>query len=124
MSECASLLSNASSQLVSSAQGKPLSLQQRPFLSTPRSPRPDGRQSACLATCFTSYNDPSTLISIPNSKEQDTALKRTINTVYPPKDSTFNFPIYILLADLLGVVELVMLDKDDWFIRDIEEIGF
>jgi phosphatidylserine decarboxylase len=32
--------------------------------------------------------------------------------VYNPKDATFDFPIYLSLADKLGVVELVIWDKD------------
>jgi C2 domain len=38
--------------------------------------------------------------------------KKTLNPVYPPKDSTFDFPIYLSLADKLGVLELVLWDKD------------
>jgi phosphatidylserine decarboxylase len=39
-------------------------------------------------------------------------LKRSMNPIYGPKDATFDFPIYLSLADKLGVVELVVWDKD------------
>jgi len=63
--------------------------------------------------------------------------KKTINPVYSAKDATFDFPIYLSLADKLGVVELVVWDKDmlkkeylgevalpleDWFAN--REFGF
>ena len=38
--------------------------------------------------------------------------KRTLNPTYAAKDATFDFPIYLSLADKLGVVELVVWDKD------------
>jgi hypothetical protein len=38
--------------------------------------------------------------------------KRTLNPTYPAKDATFDFPIYLSLADQLGVLELVVWDKD------------
>lgn len=38
--------------------------------------------------------------------------KKTINPVYSPKDSTFDFPIHLSLADKLGVLELILWDKD------------
>ena len=65
-------------------------------------------------------------------------MKRTLNPVYNPKDATFDFPIYLSLADKLGVLELIIWDKDmlskdylgevsipleDWF-RDGNAYGF
>ena len=35
-----------------------------------------------------------------------------MNPSYPAKDATFDFPIYHSLADRLGVLELVVWDKD------------
>ena len=46
------------------------------------------------------------------TKHQTHVSKRTVNPTYNPKDSTFDFPIYLSLADKLGVVELVVWDKD------------
>lgn len=42
----------------------------------------------------------------------NTVAKQTVNPVYNPKDATFDFPIYLSLADQLGVLELVIWDKD------------
>ena len=39
-------------------------------------------------------------------------MKRTLNPVYSPKDATFDFPIYLSLADKIGVIEIVVWDKD------------
>ena len=65
-------------------------------------------------------------------------MKKTVNPTYDPKDATFDFPIYLSLADKLGVVELVVWDKDmltkeylgevalpldDWF-KDDNAYGF
>ena len=66
--------------------------------------------------------------------------KKTLNPVYGAKEATFTFPIYLSLADKLGVLELVAWDKDmlkkdylgetslqleDWFkdrpIKDFED---
>ena len=38
--------------------------------------------------------------------------KKTLNPVYAAKEATFTFPIYLSLADKLGVLELVAWDKD------------
>jgi hypothetical protein len=38
--------------------------------------------------------------------------KKTVNPQYTPKDATWDFPIYLSVADKLGVVELVVWDKD------------
>jgi phosphatidylserine decarboxylase len=43
---------------------------------------------------------------------QTPVLKRCTNPIYTPKDATFDFPIYLSLAYKLGVVELVVCDKD------------
>lgn len=39
-------------------------------------------------------------------------LKRSTNPIYAHKDATINFQIYLSLADKLGVVELVVWDKN------------
>ena len=50
--------------------------------------------------------------SLLGTKFQTPVAKRTLNPTYNPKDATFEFPIYLSLADKLGVVELVVWDKD------------
>ncbi|KIM73726.1 hypothetical protein PILCRDRAFT_80830, partial [Piloderma croceum F 1598] len=52
------------------------------------------------------------VVSVLSTRLQTPVLKRNTNPVYPPKDATFDFPIYLSLADKLGVVELVVWDKD------------
>lgn len=52
------------------------------------------------------------VVSVLNKRQQTPVQKKTLNPVYAAKDSTFDFPIYLSLADRLGVVELVVWDKD------------
>lgn len=52
------------------------------------------------------------VVSVLNTRQQTTVSKRTLNPTYNPKDASFDFPIYLSLADKLGVVELVVWDKD------------
>jgi phosphatidylserine decarboxylase len=52
------------------------------------------------------------VVSVLSHREQTPVSKKTINPVYSPKDSTFDFPIHLSLADKLGVVELILWDKD------------
>lgn len=52
------------------------------------------------------------VVSVLGTRFQTPVLKRNINPIYPAKDATFDFPIYLSLADKLGVVELVVWDKD------------
>lgn len=51
-------------------------------------------------------------ISVLGKRHRTPACKRTVNPVYVPKDATFDFPIYHSLAEKLGVIELVIWDKD------------
>jgi phosphatidylserine decarboxylase len=46
-----------------------------------------------------------------NKKYTTPVSKRTTHPVYAPEDATFDFPIYLSLADHLGVLELVVWDK-------------
>ncbi|KAJ3793372.1 hypothetical protein GGU11DRAFT_691909, partial [Lentinula aff. detonsa] len=46
--------------------------------------------------------------------------KRTLNPLFPAAQSTFDFPIYLSLADRLGVLEIVIWDKDYF---GVEKIG-
>ena len=52
------------------------------------------------------------VVSLLSTRFQIPVLKRCTNPIYAPKDATFDFPIYLSLADKLGVVELVVWDKD------------
>jgi phosphatidylserine decarboxylase len=51
------------------------------------------------------------VVSVLNSRQQTPVAKRTLNPTYAAKDATFDFS-YLSLADKLGVVELVVWDKD------------
>ncbi|KAI0771332.1 phosphatidylserine decarboxylase-domain-containing protein [Trametes elegans] len=57
-------------------------------------------------------SDPFVVVSVLGNRHQTPVSKRTLNPTYNPKDATFDFPIYLSLADKLGVVELVVWDKD------------
>ncbi|RPD52671.1 C2-domain-containing protein [Lentinus tigrinus ALCF2SS1-6] len=57
-------------------------------------------------------SDPFVVVSLLGTKHQTPVSKRTVNPTYNPKDPTFDFLIYLSLADKLGVVELVVWDKD------------
>lgn len=78
------------------------------------------------------------VVNVLGTRHQTPVVKRTLNPVYNPKDATFDFPIYLSLADKLGVLELIIWDKDmlskdylgevsvpleDWF-RDDNAYGF
>lgn len=52
------------------------------------------------------------VVSVLRDRFQTPVQKKTVNPVWPPKDATFEFPLYLSLADRLGVVELVIWDKD------------
>ncbi|OSC96707.1 hypothetical protein PYCCODRAFT_1472429 [Trametes coccinea BRFM310] len=57
-------------------------------------------------------SDPFVVVSLLANRHQTPVSKRNVNPTYNPKDATFDFPIYLSLADKLGVVELVVWDKD------------
>ena len=46
------------------------------------------------------------------NKQTTPVEKRTLNPSWQAKDATFDFPIYLSLAEKLGVIELVIWDKD------------
>jgi phosphatidylserine decarboxylase len=68
---------------------------------------PDQRAAADLQVLLSFV-----VVSVLNSRQQTPVTKRTVNPVYNPKDATFDFPIYLSLAAQLGVLELVIWDKD------------
>ncbi|KAI8980012.1 C2 domain-containing protein [Trametes punicea] len=65
-----------------------------------------------LAKDRNGYSDPFVVVSLLANRQQTPVAKRTVNPAFNPKDATFDFPIYLSLADKLGVVELVVWDKD------------
>ena len=52
------------------------------------------------------------VVSLLGNRHQTPVARRTLNPVYNPKDATFDFPIHLSLADKLGVLELIVWDKD------------
>ncbi|KAG2141147.1 phosphatidylserine decarboxylase-domain-containing protein [Suillus bovinus] len=56
--------------------------------------------------------NPLVVVSLLNNRHHTPVLKRTPNPSYAAKDATFDFPIYLSLADRLGSVELVVWDRD------------
>ena len=52
------------------------------------------------------------VVSLLGHRHHTHVAKRTLNPTYTPKDATFDFPIHLSLADKLGVLELVVWDKD------------
>ncbi|KAI0671294.1 phosphatidylserine decarboxylase-domain-containing protein [Trametes maxima] len=58
------------------------------------------------------FSDPFVVTSLLANRQQTPVAKRTVNPTFNPRDATFDFPIFLSLADKLGVVELVVWDKD------------
>ncbi|KAF8957740.1 phosphatidylserine decarboxylase-domain-containing protein [Flammula alnicola] len=69
-------------------------------------------------------SDPFVVISLLNIRQQTPVAKRTLNPIYAAKDATFDFPIYLSLADKLGVIELVVWDKDMLRKEYLGEVAF
>jgi len=63
----------------------------------------------CGNRCTTSLRF--VVVSVLNKKSTTPVSKRTIHPVDAPEDATFDFLIYVSLADRLGVTELVVCDK-------------
>jgi Ca2+-dependent lipid-binding protein len=63
---------------------------------------------ACLLSPAISF----VTVSVLSTRFQTSVCKRTLSPVYAAKDATFDFPIYMSLADKLGVLEFVVWDKD------------
>ncbi|KZT23286.1 hypothetical protein NEOLEDRAFT_1180161 [Neolentinus lepideus HHB14362 ss-1] len=57
-------------------------------------------------------SDPFVVVSLLSTKHHTPVAKRSTNPIYPEKEATFDFPIYLSLAEKLGVVELIIWDKD------------
>ncbi|KAF5369060.1 hypothetical protein D9758_002923 [Tetrapyrgos nigripes] len=65
-----------------------------------------------LAKDRNGFSDPFLHVTLLPTRHVTPVAKRTLNPSYPEKESTFDFPIYLSLADRLGVLELVVWDKD------------
>lgn len=52
------------------------------------------------------------VVSVLSNRQQTPVAKKTTSPSYPSKDATFDFPLYLSLAEKLGVIELVVWDKD------------
>ncbi|KAJ8088230.1 phosphatidylserine decarboxylase [Marasmius tenuissimus] len=63
-----------------------------------------------LAKDRNGFSDPYVTVSLLKTRHQTPAIKRTLQPVY--KDAIFDFPIYLSLANNIGVLELVVWDKD------------
>ncbi|KZV90616.1 hypothetical protein EXIGLDRAFT_710770 [Exidia glandulosa HHB12029] len=57
-------------------------------------------------------SDPYVVLSLLRQRFQTPAVKRTLNPTWSAKDATFDFPIYTSLVEQIGVLELVLYDKD------------
>ncbi|EJD07089.1 uncharacterized protein FOMMEDRAFT_103160 [Fomitiporia mediterranea MF3/22] len=57
-------------------------------------------------------SDPFVVVSLARNKNSTPVIKKTLNPVYVAKDATFDFPIYLSLVGRLGVLELIVWDKD------------
>ncbi|KAJ7634872.1 phosphatidylserine decarboxylase-domain-containing protein [Roridomyces roridus] len=69
------------------------------------------------------FSDPFVVTSLLRTRHQTPVAKKTLNPVFLPKDATWDFPIYLSVADKLGVLELVVWDKDVLRKEYIGEIG-
>ncbi|KAF9461635.1 phosphatidylserine decarboxylase-domain-containing protein [Collybia nuda] len=71
--------------------------------------------TALVAKDRNGYSDPFVVVSVLNTRHQTPVAKRTVNPVWEGKnggEATWDFPIWLSLADQLGAVELVVWDKD------------
>lgn len=71
------------------------------------------KYTVCVAYLFSLVHFSSfVVVSFSRQRFQTPAVKRTLNPVWDTKDATFQFAIYLSLIPTLGVVELVLWDKD------------
>lgn len=68
----------------------------------------------CRVVGLTSFHAENRFVVVSLARNRNTTpvAKKTVNPVYVAKDSTFDFPIYLSLAGRLGVLELIVWDKD------------
>ncbi|KAJ7472559.1 phosphatidylserine decarboxylase-domain-containing protein [Mycena latifolia] len=65
-----------------------------------------------LAKDRNGFSDPFVVASLLHTRVHTPVAKKTVNPVYTAKDATWDLPIYLSIADKLGVLELVVWDKD------------
>ena len=58
-----------------------------------------------------------------NKKSTTPVSRRTVHPVYAPEDATFDFLIYLSLADRLGIIELVVWDKQTLTKENVGEVS-
>ncbi|RDB20431.1 Phosphatidylserine decarboxylase proenzyme 3, partial [Hypsizygus marmoreus] len=65
-----------------------------------------------LAKDRNGHSDPFVVVSVLNTRQQTPVAKRNVNPTYEAKDATFDFELFVSLADKLNAIELVVWDKD------------
>ncbi|KAJ7082389.1 phosphatidylserine decarboxylase-domain-containing protein [Mycena belliarum] len=65
-----------------------------------------------LAKDRNGFSDPFVVASLLHTRVHTATVKKTLNPVFAAKDATWDLPIYLSVADKLGVLELVVWDKD------------
>ncbi|THH08914.1 hypothetical protein EW145_g2382 [Phellinidium pouzarii] len=68
--------------------------------------------SGLLAKDKNGTSDPFIVVSLARNRNSTPVAKKTVDPTYLPKDATFDFPVYLSLAGKLGVLELIVWDKD------------
>ncbi|KAG8776582.1 hypothetical protein FRC12_000836 [Ceratobasidium sp. 428] len=57
-------------------------------------------------------SDPFVVLSFAGKRQQTPVIKKTLYPEFPPKESTFTFPLYFSTIGSLGPLELIVWDKD------------
>ncbi|EJU05118.1 hypothetical protein DACRYDRAFT_76182 [Dacryopinax primogenitus] len=86
------------------------------------------------------HSDPFVIVTYGKQRVWTPTIKKSLNPVYDPKTATFDFPLYLSLADRLGPLEFVVWDKDimmrkeylgevavrveDWFPEEEKNLAF
>ncbi|KZT53676.1 hypothetical protein CALCODRAFT_41540 [Calocera cornea HHB12733] len=86
------------------------------------------------------HSDPFVIVNYGKQRHWTPTIKKNLNPVYDPRTATFDFPLYLSLADKLGPLEFIVWDKDmmmrkeylgevavrveDWFPDETRNIRF
>ncbi|KZP00337.1 hypothetical protein CALVIDRAFT_476192 [Calocera viscosa TUFC12733] len=86
------------------------------------------------------HSDPFVIVNYGKQRHVTPWIKKNLNPVYEPKSATFDFPLYLSLADKLGPLEFIVWDKDmmmrkeylgevsvkveDWFPDECKNLAF
>ncbi|KAJ7675176.1 phosphatidylserine decarboxylase-domain-containing protein [Mycena rosella] len=65
-----------------------------------------------LAKDRNGFSDPFVVASLLRTRVHTPVAKKTLNPLYAAKDATWDLPVYLSAAEALGVLELVVWDKD------------